>query len=210
MTTPNEIVARRLLKQAEWCQSLGSRLYSTVLRQSCRGCSCQRLCAGRFCMTITTIHPAQRLLCVFSGQSTASCCRARRRNLLPVIPRRVAIATVTPPGPGFTPLCNNRQQCSANSFIAQCRPMKQAAARPCWADLLRSCAALVSRCACWKSGLWPDSKDRLPTFGTNSAAEVAKDVAQRPNHEFLFFLSLLRFISCGGDPGSSCLDNVVR
>ena len=83
MTTPNEIVARRLLKQAEWCQSLGSRLYSTVLRQSCRGCSCQRLCAGRFCMTITTIHPAQRLLRVFSGQSTASCCRARRRNLLP-------------------------------------------------------------------------------------------------------------------------------
>ena len=33
MTAPNEIVARRLLKQAKWCQSLGSRLYSTLLRQ---------------------------------------------------------------------------------------------------------------------------------------------------------------------------------
>ena len=31
---PNEIVARRLLKQAEWCGRLGSRLYSTLLRQA--------------------------------------------------------------------------------------------------------------------------------------------------------------------------------
>jgi hypothetical protein len=31
---PNEIVARRLIKQAEWCQRLGSRLYSTLLRQA--------------------------------------------------------------------------------------------------------------------------------------------------------------------------------
>jgi hypothetical protein len=34
MTAPNEIVARRLLKQAEWCERLGSRLYSTLLRQA--------------------------------------------------------------------------------------------------------------------------------------------------------------------------------
>ena len=34
MTAPNEIVARRLLKQAEWCQRLGSQLYSTLLRQA--------------------------------------------------------------------------------------------------------------------------------------------------------------------------------
>lgn len=34
MTAPNEIVARRLLKQAEWCQELGSHLYSTLLRQA--------------------------------------------------------------------------------------------------------------------------------------------------------------------------------
>lgn len=31
---PNEIVARRLLKQAEWCERLGSGLYSTLLRQA--------------------------------------------------------------------------------------------------------------------------------------------------------------------------------
>jgi hypothetical protein len=34
MTAPDEIVARRLLKQAEWCERLGSRLYSTLLRQA--------------------------------------------------------------------------------------------------------------------------------------------------------------------------------
>src|SRR5215831_12346220 len=34
MTAPNEIVARRLLKQAEWCERLGSSLYSTLLRHA--------------------------------------------------------------------------------------------------------------------------------------------------------------------------------
>ena len=34
MTAPIEIVARRLLKQAEWCERLGSCLYSTLLRQA--------------------------------------------------------------------------------------------------------------------------------------------------------------------------------
>jgi hypothetical protein len=34
MTAPHEIVARRLLKQAEWCEKLGSNLYSTLLRQA--------------------------------------------------------------------------------------------------------------------------------------------------------------------------------
>jgi len=34
MTAPAEIVARRLLKQAEWCEKLGSPLYSTLLCQA--------------------------------------------------------------------------------------------------------------------------------------------------------------------------------
>jgi hypothetical protein len=34
MTDPHEVVARRLLKQAEWCERLGSRLYSSLLRQA--------------------------------------------------------------------------------------------------------------------------------------------------------------------------------
>src|SRR5215467_1638973 len=34
MTPPAEIVARRLLKQAEWCERLGSSLYSTLLRHA--------------------------------------------------------------------------------------------------------------------------------------------------------------------------------
>jgi len=50
----------------------------------------------------------------------------------------------------------------------------------------------------------------VPTFGIHSAAQVAKYAAQRPDHEFLCFLLLLQFTSCGGDLGSSCLDNVMR
>jgi len=50
----------------------------------------------------------------------------------------------------------------------------------------------------------------IPTFGTNNAAQVAKHGALRPDHEFLFVSLLLQFTSCGGDLGSSCLDNVVR
>jgi hypothetical protein len=34
MIAPNDIVARRLHKQAEWCNRLGSPLYSTLLRQA--------------------------------------------------------------------------------------------------------------------------------------------------------------------------------
>jgi len=50
----------------------------------------------------------------------------------------------------------------------------------------------------------------MPTFGTNSAAQLAKQVAQRLDHEFAFFSLLFQFTSCGADLGSSCLDNVVR
>ena len=50
----------------------------------------------------------------------------------------------------------------------------------------------------------------MPTLGTNSAAQVAKPVAPRPDHEFLFFSLLSQFTSCGGDLGSPHLDNVVR
>ena len=34
MTAPDEIVAERLLKQAEWCERLGSCLYAALLRQA--------------------------------------------------------------------------------------------------------------------------------------------------------------------------------
>ena len=50
----------------------------------------------------------------------------------------------------------------------------------------------------------------VPIIGTNSAAQVAKHVAHRPDHEFLSFSLLLQFTSCGGDLASSRLDNVVR
>jgi len=50
----------------------------------------------------------------------------------------------------------------------------------------------------------------MPTFGANGAANVPKHVPLRPDHEFLFFSLPLQFTSCGGDLGSSRLDNVVR
>jgi hypothetical protein len=47
------------------------------------------------------------------------------------------------------------------------------------------------------------------TFGTNRAAQVAKDVAQRADYNFVFFSLLLQFTSCGALRSSS-FDNVVR
>src|SRR5262249_16481279 len=44
MTAPNEIVARRLLKQAEWCERLGSPLYSTLLRQAAEDARAAGVC----------------------------------------------------------------------------------------------------------------------------------------------------------------------
>lgn len=46
MTAPNEIVARRLLKQAEWCERLGSRLYSTLLRQAAEDVRASGVCSA--------------------------------------------------------------------------------------------------------------------------------------------------------------------
>ena len=46
MTAPNEIVARRLLKQAEWCGKLGSRLYSTLLRQAAEDVRAAGVCCS--------------------------------------------------------------------------------------------------------------------------------------------------------------------
>jgi hypothetical protein len=46
MTAPTEIVARRLLKQAEWCERLGSRLYSTLLRQAAEDVRAAGVCCA--------------------------------------------------------------------------------------------------------------------------------------------------------------------
>jgi hypothetical protein len=46
MTAPNEIVARRLLKQAEWCERMGSRLYSTLLREAAADVRASGVCSA--------------------------------------------------------------------------------------------------------------------------------------------------------------------
>jgi hypothetical protein len=51
MTVPNEIVARRLLKQAEWCERLGSSLYSTLLRHAA-----EDVRAGGVCCAVLHDH----------------------------------------------------------------------------------------------------------------------------------------------------------
>ena len=52
MAAPNEIVARRLLKQAGWCERLGSRLYSTLLRHAAEDV----LAAGVCCAVLHDHH----------------------------------------------------------------------------------------------------------------------------------------------------------
>jgi hypothetical protein len=51
MIAPDEIVARRLLKQAEWCERLGSSLYSTLLRHAA-----EDVRAGGVCCAILHDH----------------------------------------------------------------------------------------------------------------------------------------------------------
>ena len=46
MTAPDEIVARRLLKQAEWCERLGSPLYSTLLRRAAEDVRAAGVCCS--------------------------------------------------------------------------------------------------------------------------------------------------------------------
>jgi hypothetical protein len=46
MTAPNEIIARRLLKQAEWCERLGSSLYSTLLRRAAKDVRAEGVCCA--------------------------------------------------------------------------------------------------------------------------------------------------------------------
>jgi hypothetical protein len=46
MTAPNEIVAQRLLKQAEWCERLGSSLYSMLLRNAAEDVRAQGVCCA--------------------------------------------------------------------------------------------------------------------------------------------------------------------
>lgn len=46
MTAPKEIVARRLLKQAQWCESLGSSLYSTLLRHAAEDVRAEGVCSA--------------------------------------------------------------------------------------------------------------------------------------------------------------------
>ena len=46
MTPPHEIVAQRLLKQAEWCEGLGSSLYSTLLRHAAEDVRAEGVCCA--------------------------------------------------------------------------------------------------------------------------------------------------------------------
>src|SRR5262245_41581203 len=46
MTAPAEMFARRLLKQAEWCERLGSTLYSTLLRHAAEDVRARGVCCA--------------------------------------------------------------------------------------------------------------------------------------------------------------------
>src|ERR1051326_3265278 len=51
MTSPNQIIAGRLLKQAEWCEQLGSRIYATLLQRAA-----DDVYAGGVCSSILRGH----------------------------------------------------------------------------------------------------------------------------------------------------------
>jgi Alcohol dehydrogenase GroES-associated len=55
----------------------------------------------------------------------------------------------------------------------------------------------------------PKIKNRYDAIVRLTASAICGTDLQ-PDREFLFFLSLLQFTSCGGGLGSSCLGNVVR
>ena len=81
-------------------------------------------------------------------------------------------------------------------------------AHPAPNECLLPCSALSASCR--RDVLLLTIASDTLTFGTNRAAQVAKHVVQRPDHESLFFSLLLQFTSSCGDLGSSRLDNVVR
>jgi hypothetical protein len=126
----------KLLRGVSLSRQSGAKAWVHASTQPCcaklQMTSVSEVRAGRFCMTITTIHPAQRLLCVFSEQSTASCCRAKHRNLLPVIPLLAAIAIVTTPWPPFHAVV--QQQAAA---------LRELVHRPVQTNEVGRCAALL-------------------------------------------------------------------
>ena len=85
ITAPNEIVARRLLKQAEWCEKLGSSLYLTLLRHAA-----QDIRAGGVCCAVLHDHhddpPDSALALRFLGSVHRLVLQGKAPQLAPCYP----------------------------------------------------------------------------------------------------------------------------
>src|SRR5215472_9354931 len=110
----------------EWAHVSTRPCYAKPQRMSVPGA-----CAAPSCTTITTIRLTQRLVCAFSEQSTAWCCKKEPQTWLPVIRRQAATAIVMSSGPLFKPLCDNIQHCYESWCVTPYKPMKWVAARLC-------------------------------------------------------------------------------
>jgi hypothetical protein len=85
MTSPNEIVARRLLKQREWCERLGSNLYSTLLHHAA-----EDVRAGGVCCAVLHDHhddpPDSALALRFLGAVHCLVLQGKAPQLAPCYP----------------------------------------------------------------------------------------------------------------------------
>jgi hypothetical protein len=108
MTDPNEIVALRLLRQAEWCEKLGSRLYSTLLREAAEDVRAAGVC----CMVLHDHHddpPDSALALRFLGAVHRLVLQGKAPQLAACYPSAGGDSDCEDLWP-FAPLCNNTQQ----------------------------------------------------------------------------------------------------
>lgn len=147
MTASNEIDAQRLLRQAEWCQTLGSRLYSTLLHHAAVD-----IRAGGVCFAVLRDHhddPQESALALrFLGA-------VHRLVLEGKAPQRMA--KVIGSGPHFAILCKNISWFCANWYITRCKQMKwDAALRYLEACCGRTPHRLPAATAGSRGRRWPD------------------------------------------------------
>ena len=137
MTAATEIVAGRLLKQAEWCERLGSSLYSTLLRHAAEDVRAAGVC----CAVLHDHHddpPDSALALRFLGAVHRLVLERKAAQLAACDPSAGGSSNYDYLWPRFCDVVQHHEA-ELHKFVhfVLYRPMKWAAARHCWADFLR-------------------------------------------------------------------------
>jgi hypothetical protein len=123
MTAPKEIVTRRLLKQAEWRQSLGSRLYSTLLRQAA-----EDVRAAGACWAVLHDHhddpPSSALALRFLEAVHRIVLQGQAPQLAACYPFAGGDSDCEDPWPPFHAVVQQRAAALPELVQNRCRPMK--------------------------------------------------------------------------------------